>query len=110
MEIIGLFAPAMISVWIKHRRNEELTWHMPKLLFEYGIYVWVNVFLSGCIITYVLGMSGVTYDALTSYSFFTKYTFIAVVMAVIVPYVEEIISKYFKVTLSVKEKEEKSNR
>lgn len=107
MEIIGLFAPAMISVWIKHNRNVEVTWGMPKILFEYGIYVWINVFMSGCIITYALGMSGVTSDALTSFPFFTKYTVIAVAMAILVPYAEEIIRKYFKVTLTVREKNEK---
>ena len=107
MEIIGFFAPAMISMWIKHNRNADLTWSTPKIVFEYGIYAWVNVFLSGCIITYVLGMDGVRSDALTSFPFFTKYTLIAVVMAVIVPYVEEIIRKYFKVTLTVRVKDEK---
>ena len=109
MEMIGLFVPAMFSVWIKHKRNTELTWSMPKIVFEYGIYVFVNVFITTCIITYALGISGVTSDALTSFPFFTKYTLIASVMAILVPYVEEIVSKYFKVTLTVRPKVEKSH-
>ena len=56
MEMIGLFVPAMFSVWIKHKRNTELTWSMPKIVFEYGIYVFVNVFITTCIITYALGI------------------------------------------------------
>lgn len=102
MEIIGLFFPAIVSVWIRHSRNKELTWSMPKILFEYGINVLVNVFTAGCIITYGLGVSGVTADALNSFPFFIKYTVIALAAAAIVPYVEEIIRKYIKVTVAVK--------
>lgn len=108
MEIIGLFFPAIVSVLIKNRRNTEADWRMPRVLFRYGIYVLINVFLTGCIITYGLGVSGVTSDALTSFPFFIKYTVIALVTAVIVPYVEAIIGKYIKLTLTVRTYDEKS--
>lgn len=109
MEIIGLFFPAIISVWIKHMRNTEATWNIPKVLFEYGIYVLVNVFITTCTITYGLGISGVTSDALNSFPFFTKYSVIASVAAILVPYAEEIIRKYIKVTLTVRTFHEKEN-
>lgn len=99
--------PGMISVWIKHRRNNQCVWNTFKVLFEYGLYVLINVFLTECTITYALGMSGVTSDALNSFSFFTKYILIAVIMAVMVPYVEEIVKKYFQVTLVVRTNDEK---
>lgn len=107
MEIIGLFFPAIVSVWIKHARNENLVWSMPKILFEYGIYVLINVFITGCTITYGLGLSGVTSDALNSFPFFTKYVIIALAAAIVVPYIEEIIRKYIKVTLTVRTYDEK---
>lgn len=108
MSIVGIFVPGMISLWIKHKRNTENTWSAPKVLFEYGIYVLINVFLAGCMITYALGMPDVTSDALNSFPFFTKYILIAVVMAVLVPYVEEIIKKYIQVTLIVRTNDEKA--
>lgn len=107
MEKIGLFCPALISALIKNRKSAEAKRRLPEVLFQYGIYVLVNVFLTGCIITYGLGISGVTGDALTSFPFFIKYTFIASVMAVVVPYAEEIIRKYIRVTLTVRTYDEK---
>lgn len=109
MEIIGLFFPAVISVWIKHMINKEAAWSVPKVLFEYAMYVLVNVFITACTVTYGLGLSGVSSDALNSFPFFTKYTFIASVAAIIVPYAEEIVRKYIKVTLSVRTYDEKGN-
>lgn len=107
MEVIGLFFPAIVSVMIRNRRNTESGWGMPAILFRYGIYVLVNVFLTVCVITYGLGVSGVTADALNSFSFFTKYTVIAIIMAVLVPFAEEIIGKYIQITWTVRGYDEK---
>lgn len=107
MEIIGLFFPAIVSMLVKNRGNMKSDWHMPGVFFRYGIYVLANVFLTVCIITYGLGVSGVTSDAFNSFPFFIKYTAIALVMAGVVPYVEEIIGKYFKITLLVRTYDEK---
>jgi membrane protease YdiL (CAAX protease family) len=107
MDLIGLFCPAMVSVLIKNRKGAEADWRMPEILFRYGIYVLVNVFLTGCIITYGLGIPGVTVDALSSFPFFIKYMLIALVAAVMVPYAEEIIRKYIEVTVTVRAYDEK---
>lgn len=107
MEMIGLFFPAIASVMIRNRRNTEFGWSMPAILFRYGIYVLINVLLTVCVITYGVGLSGVTADALNSFSFFTKYTVIALIMAILVPFVEEIIGKYIKITLTVRTYDEK---
>lgn len=109
MEIIGLFFPAIISVWIKHMRNTQATRNIPKGLLEYGIYVLINVFITACTITYGFGLPGVTSDALNSFPFFTKYVIIASIVAIIVPYAEEIIRKYIRVTFGVRTYDEKEN-
>ena len=107
MEVIGLFFPAIVSVMIQNRRNTESAWRMPAILFKYGIYVLVNVLLTVCVITYGLGVSGVTADALNSFPFFTKYMVIALIMAILVPFVEEFIGKYIQITLTVRSYDEK---
>ena len=107
MEVIGFFFPAVVSVMIRNRRSTESGWRMPVILFRYGIYVLVNVLLTVCVITYGLGVSGVTADALNSFPFFTKYTMIALIMAILVPIVEEIVKKYIQITLTVRGYDEK---
>ena len=107
MEVIGLFFPAIVSMMIRNRRNAESGWRMPAILFRYGIYVLVNVLLTVCVITYGLGLSSVTADALNSFSFFTKYMVIALIMAILVPFVEEIVGKYIQITLTVRDYDEK---
>lgn len=101
MEMIGLLCPALVSVLIKCNKSTKFEQGVLEGLFRYGIYVLINVFLTGIVITYGLGISGVTSDALCSFPFFIKYTAIALIMAILVPYIEEIISKYIKITLVV---------
>lgn len=107
MKFIGLFMPAIVSLMIRNRNNEKEDWRMPQVFFRYGIYVLVNVWLTEGIIIYVLGLSGVIEEALTSFPFFLKYTLIALAMAVVVPYVEEIIRKYISIGLTVEIYDEK---
>lgn len=109
MKIIGLFAPALISVWIKYLRDEKKICQMPMILIEYGIYVLVNVLVTTGIITYGLNMDGITADAFDSFPFFTKYVVIAIVAAFLTPYIEEMIKKYIQVTFSVRAHDEKKN-
>lgn len=106
MRIIGLFFPALISIAIKHSRNSGLTWQIPNVLVEYGIYVLVNVLMTTVIITYGLNVHGVSVDALDSFPFFTKYAAIAIAVAVFTPYVQETIKKYVEVSFSVRKKDE----
>lgn len=106
MRVIGLFSPALISIAIKHSRNSGLAWQMPTVLVEYGIYVLINVWLTTTIITYGLNVSGVTVDALDSFAFFTKYTLIAIIIAVFISFIQEIAKKYIEVTFVVRKKDE----
>lgn len=109
MQIIGLFFPALISIIIRHTRDKEQLWEMPVTLIRYGIYVLYNVLLTTVIITYGLNNSGVTVDAFESFPFFTKYVTIAIMVAIFLPYVEEMIKKYIRVTFTVKVRDEKEN-
>lgn len=102
MRIIGLFFPAFISLSIRCARDEKFSLRTPAVVVAYGIYALVNVLLTTIIITYGLNVSGVTVDALDSFPFFTKYVVIAVIMAVCVPYIEEMFRKYIHIRLTVK--------
>lgn len=71
-----------------------MSWNVIACLVEYAVLVVINVFLGEAVITYGLRMTGVDNTAFSSFGFFTKYLFIASVIAYIVPYVEEVIKKY----------------
>ena len=109
MQIIGLFFPALITILIRHAREREQIWEMSVTLIRYGIYVLCNVLITTVIITYGLNISGVTADAFESFPFFTKYVIIAIVAAILLPYVEDMVKKYIKITFTVKVRDEKEN-
>lgn len=111
MEIIALLCPALLSVKIRFSRDREIEKNVVSLIIEWGIYALINIFCTEIIITYLLGVDGVTVDALNSFSFFIKHTVIACVLAIIVPYIQEIIRKYTKVSFMVDyyEKENKDS-
>lgn len=108
MEMIGLLCPAMVCVLIRGRKNTDTKQTVPDILFRYGIYVLINVFLTTAIITYGLGISGVTSDALSSFPFFIKYTVIALIMAIFVSCVEGMVRKYLKITFTVRAYDEQT--
>jgi len=103
MSFIALFLPACISLMIRHKRNKELKWGIPESIFEYAILVIINVLVSQCIIVYILGIKEVDISALQSFPFFTKYLVISIVIAWLMPYVEEIGRKYISISFSVGE-------
>lgn len=104
MSFIALFLPAGISLMIRHKRNQELKWRIPESILEYAILAMINVLLSQGIIVYLLGIREVDMSALQSFPFFTKYLVIAMIIAWLVPYVEEIGRKYIEISFSVGEK------
>lgn len=106
MSFIALFLPACISMVIRHKRSKKEGWHMPEALLEYGILVLINVFLSTVIIVYGLRISEVNMEAFLSFPFFTKYLFISIFLACILPYVEEFIRKYINISFEVKRSDE----
>lgn len=103
MGFIALFLPASISLIIRHKRNMKLKWKLPESILEYVVLVLLNVLFSQCIIVYMLGIHEVDMSAFQSFPFFTKYLIIAMIMAWLVPYVEEIGRKYMGLSFSVEE-------
>lgn len=107
MSFIALFFPACISIMIRHKRNSKLKWRIPESIFEYSVFVLIDTLLSQCIITYLLGIHEVDMSAFQSFPFFTKYLVIAMIIAWLAPYVEEIGRKYIGISFVVEKKEDK---
>ena len=83
---------------------------MPILLFEYGINVLINVWITISIVTYIFLVPDATIDALDRFSFFSKYTAIAIVVAIFIPYAEEILKRYIEVKFTVRSKNEEKQK
>lgn len=108
MSFIALFLPASISMLIRNRRKGK-AYCLPESIFEYAIHVLINVFLTQSVVVYLLGISEVDMQALSSFPFFTKYTLIAMVIAWLTPYVEEIICKFVGISFTVEEIDKNKN-
>ncbi len=106
MKIIGLFFPAFISLLIKIKRNNKQKWDR-LVIIEYGRYTLINVWLTTVIVVYGFNKFEVMIDSLERFSFFLKYTSIAILIAVLLPYLEEIIKKYIQITFIVRSNDEK---
>lgn len=104
MILIGLFFPAMIAMAIRRKRNNEAKNDWFSGILEYGQTVLFCNLFTMIIITYVLKIDGVEITAFNSFSFFTKYVIIAIVYSALIPYLEEIIQKYFQVKFTVEKK------
>lgn len=107
MRTIALWIPAVVSVGIRHMRNEKLGWGMPAVLIEYGIYLLIDNFVPAVILAFRSNTSDSAVWALDGFSFFAKYIATAVIVAVLAPYMEEMIRKYIKITFTVEAKDEK---
>lgn len=101
MSFIALFLPACISLIIRHKRNDRLKWSVPESIIEYAILVLINVLASQSVIEYVLLIDGVEMSAFQSFPFFTKYLLIAMLIAWLTPYIEEIVRKCISVSFKV---------
>lgn len=109
MKMIVVFFPAFIciSVYAK-RRSVEL---MPdlKLLIRYGIYVMIINWCSMSTVTYVFAVKDCRLEYMDSWGFLTKYNFIAMFFAWIIPYIEEVVRKSISISFKVESREDKSN-
>lgn len=105
MSFIALFMPASISMLIRHRRKKE-DYSFPKSLMEYAVLVMSNVLLSQIVVVYLLRITEVDMTAFRSFPFFTKYMFIAIIIAWLTPYIEEIFCKYVGISFTVEKRDE----
>lgn len=110
MKLIGLFFPAIISVVIRQKRRNEDKRELLLILSEYGLSVLFCNLFSMILITYVLGIGDVSMSAFESFPFFTKYTVIAVIIAFVMPYLEEIYKKYIQIKFIIEDKNENGSK
>ncbi len=103
IEFIGLFCPALVTVYIRHKRKPDSNWRFPEGLIEYGITVMLNVLFAEAVIGIILGHASSTVDNLNYYSYFIKYTIIALSIAIIHPFIEEILKKYVSAKITIKD-------
>ena len=77
MKIIALFLPALIAVKINERKDINRRKDVFNMIFQYSIYTMVVNCFAMSIVTYVLGLDGLTISVLESFSFFIVYTVLA---------------------------------
>ena len=105
---IAILCPAAISVAIIHHRNKQLKFASAKTLIEYMVCLLINVLLT-FILVCTLNGTDVRVDSFVSMTFFIKYVAVAVVLAVVVPYIWLILSTYIRVDLVIEDYEEDKN-
>ena len=99
MIIKGLFFPAFISMAVYRWLVRKGSYHWQETVIRYGIYVLATTWCTQLTITYLLGVSQVSEEALLSFPFFTKYVLIAVVWAVVLSLAGELIKKYINISI-----------
>jgi hypothetical protein len=111
MVIIGLFFPALISVYIRQKRGTGCEQKAIPFIIEYGITVLLINFLVMCLVNFVFNVKDVTQTSFEIVAFFVKYEALAILTAFFLPYVVEIFKKYFQITFKIKNKSqnEKNN-
>ena len=110
MSFIALFCPASISMLIRHKRGVVGNKNIVDYILEYAFLLFVNVLITQIVVVYGLGLSELDISVLNRFSFFTKYSIIAFLFAFFIPYVEEIVKKYFSVCFSIEVKNEKEKK
>lgn len=99
MILTAILGPAFISVLVRYKQKKYND--LPKMVIEFGIYCMVIALLTQVLITYVLGISGVTQEALESFPFFTKYVVFASIIALVLPLMQALIKKYIDISFEV---------
>jgi len=99
MKYVCILLPAFIAVAVKNNRGEKKD--LLGTILSFGLWTLLLNLINMILITYVLRMDGVTADALESFSFAIKYIVVGSVMAFVLPYVFEIVSKYLHIDFKV---------
>lgn len=113
MVILAILGPAFISIMIRYKQQKYP--ELAKMIIEYGIYALIITLLTQMVITYILRIPDVMQEALGSFPFFTKYSVVAIIFAIVLPFLQVLIEKYIKVSIEVgvydgtEESEEKAN-
>lgn len=102
MRMISLCFPALISISIEHSRSQSKDWNISRFLLKYGIFVLIDAWVSMAMVAYLFGKLGSSIDAFDRFTFFVKYNAISVMVAIALPYMEELIRTYIAVTFTVR--------
>ena len=74
MKIIALFFPALIALQISKKKEVSVKDNLLNHIFMYCMFVIVTNVSVMAVLSYVLGMSGLTITVFESFSFFIIYT------------------------------------
>lgn len=107
MEFIALFAPAVITLSVRYRKNNGTAWEWFRYVREYITALLVNVWSTQAVIVYVLRATGEESGDFVRFVFMIKYLLIACVLAFITSYIWEGLAKALSVSAQF---EERSNR
>lgn len=106
MNIICLFFPAFISLYIDlnienmNKENEYLN-----VVVKYFIYSFLNATIMNTIICLVSSEKYRVYDnSIFTQDFTLKYSYLALVIAIILPYIMKIITSIIKINIEIKDK------
>ena len=105
MKLVCILAPALIAFSIRKKRG-YMSGNPIDTVIAYGLWTLIINFISMSIVAYVIGINDVNASALDSFGFATKYIVISAIVAVIMPYIVEILSKYISVSFSIETSEE----
>lgn len=98
---MALLAPALLSMVIEEKLGMNICKGGLEWGKQYGVRVFWIAMLSQCVITYVLQIDGVSEEVFKSFSFFTKYSMIAIMIAVMLAMLKWSIKKGLKVSVKV---------
>lgn len=107
MEFIALFAPAVITMSVRYRKNNGKAWEWFEYIKEYITALLVNVWSTQAVIIYVLRATGEESGDFVRFAFMTKYLLIACALAFITPYIWGALAKALSVSVQF---EERNNR
>ncbi len=113
---LAIWGPAFISLMIRYKQKKCC--EIKKMIMEYGIYSVAITLIAQLLIDYGFRVSGVTQDALMSFSFFTKYVVLEVIIAFTLPFLQKLLEKYIQISVEVgvydraeeSEKQKKENK
>lgn len=93
MKIIALFLPALIAVKINESKDSNRRKDVFNMLFQYSMFAMVVNCFAMSVVTYVLGLDGLTISVLESFSFFIVYTVLACLSSTFFGILVKIVSK-----------------
>lgn len=111
MNYICLFFPSIISLKIYMSRNsisdlsrlQQLIW----MIASFAVYVVVNNLFIMTLCNYVLGLRGITESDFSSFQFFIKYLLLEMVIAILLPFIHEILVRHFSISVEITERNDK---